>query len=208
MLFLDSGDIEDVRRAWTMRIATGVTTNPRLLPVRDRSRLRERILEIVEASTGPVSVQVSATDADGMVDQAREYASWHDRLVVKIPSTAAGLEAMVRLGGGVPVNATGMVDPLQALLFARAGARFVSLFYSRMRDAGIDAETNLRMTRGLLERLPSPRARIIVGSIRCRDQVVRALSAGADIVTVPPKIIFAAMDHPVTERFVCEMTSQ
>ena len=111
------------------------------------------------------------------------------------------------LSGDIPINATAIVDAFQALVCARLRVTFVSLFFSRMRDAGIDAAVVIANVRRLLDRMPDSATRIIVGSIRCRDQVVDSLASGADIVTVPPKVFFKGLSNPTTRAFVAEMSS-
>ena len=198
-LYLDSASVEEVRQAVSWGVLAGVTTNPTLV-ARERRPFREVLEAICDCVQGPVSAEVVATDADGMVRQGRELSRIAPNVVVKVPMTPEGLRATRRLRDeGIAVNMTLIFTPLQALLAARAGAAYVSPFVGRLDDIGHDGMQVVRETVEIfrLHQLPS---RVIAASIRHPLHVLQAARAGAHIATMPFGVLRALVSHPLTER--------
>jgi len=196
MLFIDSADLTDIAFAFDHGVVRGVTTNPLFLKPEAH---RETLPKILSASTGPVSVQVSGA-RDTWQAQAKGLFGRDPRLVVKVPCVPEGLRLVHRLyGNRLSFNVTGVMSAAQATVAAATGAGYVSVFWCRARDAKLDPADAIRAAK-------RDSASVIVGSIRSPEDVVDALFAGADIVTVPPKILRAMFDHPKTDEFIeqCE----
>ncbi len=206
-LFLDTAQVDEVRRAAAWGVVTGVTTNPTLM-ARAGGDPETILRTIAGLIPGPISAEVIATDVEGMVREGRHLASLADNIVVKIPMTAAGLEATHRLSReGIRVNVTLVFQPGQALLAARAGASFVSPFVGRLDDIG---EDGIGLVAEIVEifrthRLP---ARVLAASIRHPRHVIAAARVGADIATMPMAVLEQLMRHPLTdaglERFLAD----
>ncbi len=206
-LYLDTANIEEIREVTSWGVLSGVTTNPSLI-AREGRDFKATIAEIAEIVKGPVSAEVIATDAEGMVKEAHELARISGHVVIKIPMTEEGLKATRALSDeGIPVNVTLVFSTPQALLAARAGAAYVSPFLGRIDDVGGDGV-------GLVEEIAEVFAlhdidtRIIAASIRHPRHVVAAARAGADIATVPYKVMKQLVKHPLTdigiERFLAD----
>ncbi|QIA26215.1 fructose-6-phosphate aldolase [Thermaerobacter sp. PB12/4term] len=206
-LFLDTAQVDEVRRAAAWGVVTGVTTNPTLM-ARAGGDPEAILRTIAGLIPGPISAEVIATDVEGMVREGRHLASLADNIVVKIPMTAAGLEATHRLSReGIRVNVTLVFQPGQALLAARAGATFVSPFVGRLDDIG---EDGIGLVAEIVEifrthRLPT---RVLAASIRHPRHVIAAARVGADIATMPMAVLEQLMRHPLTdaglERFLAD----
>ena len=167
-LFLDTADSDEIRQAVRWGVCDGVTTNPTLFAkVSDRAgSYKERVQEIAAIVDGPVSAECVSRSADELVAEAREIASWHPNVVVKIPLDAAGLEAIHRVSGeGIRVNTTLIFSANQALLAANAGAAYVSPFIGRLDDIGQDGVTLVAEIVEMLDRYHSP-AQVIAASVR------------------------------------------
>lgn len=201
-LFLDTADLEEVRQAVRLGVISGVTTNPSLAARAGISSLEDykgAVLEIARLVEGPVSVEVTAADAEGMARQAREMASWHPSVVVKLPSTLAGFEAMNAVRrDGVRVNQTLCFSLNQALLGAQLGATFVSPFVGRLDDAGHDGMALVAEIVQVFRRYGLP-TQVLAASIRHPLHVVAAARAGADIATVPYRVLVQMAHHPLTD---------
>jgi transaldolase len=207
-IYLDTARIEEVRQAARWGILAGVTTNPTLLAGAGAADVREVIREIAATADGPVSMEAVAQTADGMVAEGRQFAAWDERVVVKIPMTAEGLEAVSRLSAdGIATNVTLVFSPAQALLAARAGARYVSPFVGRLDDTAWDG---MQLVRDVVEifRRHGIGTEVIAASIRHPVHVVEAARAGAHIATLPFKVLEAIIRHPLTdtgvERFLAD----
>ncbi len=204
-IFLDTASLKEINEAASWGILAGVTTNPTLM-ARERAAqgkpvdFKTQIQEICAVVKGPVSAEVTALDKDGMVREAREIHSWSpDYVVVKIPITAAGLQAISVLSQeGIATNCTLIFSANQALLAATAGATFVSPFLGRLDDAGHDGMQVVRDIVEIFERYGFD-AQIIAASIRNPLHVVQAAKAGADIATVPFAILQSMLKHPLTD---------
>ena len=198
-LFIDTANVEEIRRAGEWGLIDGVTTNP-TLAAREGREFKPLVEEICGIVDGPISVEAVSTVAEEIVPEAEALASWHKNIVVKIPITAEGLKATKQLAGqGVRVNMTLIFSPLQALLAAKAGARYVSPFVGRLDDIshiGMDIVGDIR---SIFDNY-SFETEIIVASIRNPLHVLDAALMGADIATVPFRVLEQLIHHPLTDR--------
>ena len=199
--FIDTANVEEIRKANDMGVICGVTTNPSLIAKEGRV-FEEVIQEIAEIVDGPISGEVKATtvDAEGMIEEGRAIAKIHKNMVVKIPMTAEGLKAVKVLSAeGIKTNVTLIFTANQALLAARAGATYVSPFLGRLDDISqpgidlIDTITAIFDNYGI-------ETEIIAASIRNPIHVTDCALAGADIATVPYKVIEQMTKHPLTDQ--------
>lgn len=204
-LFIDTADLDEVRKAAALGVVTGCTTNPKLAAAAEPGSFQKRVAEILSVIGGPVSVEVVAESVAGMLAEAAEYASWDPRVVVKIPMSLEGLEVIHKLERerDVRVNVTCMMNSSQAALAMMAGATYVSLFVGRITDMGYSADTAIAETAQFIER-GGFKARIIAGSMRAVVDVQRSFLAGAHIVTTPYRFIAAMVHHPRTVETIRE----
>lgn len=199
--FVDTADVEEIRKANDMGVICGVTTNPSLIAKSGR-KFEDVIKEITSIVDGPISGEVKATttDAEGMIKEGREIASIHPNMVVKIPMTVEGLKAVKVLSAeGIKTNVTLIFSANQALLAARAGATYVSPFLGRIDDIsgyGIDL---VRQIADIFDVAEDIDTEIIAASIRNPIHVTDCALAGADIATVPYKVIVQMTKHPLTD---------
>ncbi|MDD5515321.1 MAG: fructose-6-phosphate aldolase [Thermovirgaceae bacterium] len=197
--FLDSADIDEIRRAAGWGVIDGVTTNPSLVAKSGGGDLHSLIREIAGIVDGPVSAEVISLDAEGMVAEGRVLARIAPNVAVKIPMTKDGMTACSRLAReGVDVNVTLVFSPQQALLAASAGAAFVSPFVGRLDDIGEDG-TGLVADIAEVFDIHGIETEIISASIRHPRHVIDSALAGADIATVPLNVLEKCFDHPLTE---------
>jgi len=206
-LFIDTAHIPDIEEIASWGIIEGATTNPTLLS-REEGDPREILYRICEIVKGPVSAEVIALDAEGMVKEARELAAIHKNIVIKIPFTVDGLKAVRRLADeGIRTNVTLIFTPLQALLAAKAGAAFVSPFIGRLDDIATEGMKVVRDTMEIFVNY-EVETELLVASVRHPMHVLEAAVAGADIATVPPKVLRQIVKHPLTdigiERFLAD----
>jgi transaldolase len=209
-LFVDSANLRDIDAALKRGIASGVTTNPSILSheePRDFTRHIRDVIELLRSYGGPIplSVELNTSEPTQMARQARLFLDQfgdYDELYIKVPIGWDELQVMheIRLAGG-RVNCTCCMSYNQALLAANAGAHFISLFWGRIRDIGYDAASVVRSVRQTFKERDC-KSRIIVGSIRQMIDVNEAVQAGADIVTVPPKLLPLLCQHPKTDEAV------
>ena len=199
--FIDTANVEDIRKANDMGVICGVTTNPSLIAKEGRD-FNEVIKEITTIEDGPISGEVKATtvDAEGMIAEGREIAKIHPNMVVKIPMTVEGLKATKVLSSeGIPVNVTLIFSANQAILAANAGAAYVSPFLGRLDDIntpGIDLIRNISEIFDIY----GYDTEIIAASVRNPIHVTDCALAGADIATVPYKVIEQMTKHPLTDQ--------
>ncbi|MCI9592731.1 MAG: fructose-6-phosphate aldolase [Lachnospiraceae bacterium] len=199
--FVDTANVEDIRKANDMGIICGVTTNPSLIAKEGRD-FGEVIKEITSIVDGAISGEVKATttDAEGMIKEGREIAAIHPNMVVKIPMTVEGLKAVkVLTAEGVKTNVTLVFTAAQALLAARAGATYVSPFLGRLDDIsmpGIDLINEIAE----IFSVHQIETQIIAASIRNPIHVIDCAKAGADIATVPYKVLEQMTKHPLTDQ--------
>lgn len=199
--FVDTAKVEDIRKANDMGVICGVTTNPSLIAKEGRD-FNEVIKEITTIVDGPISGEVKATtvDAEGMIAEGREIAKIHPNMVVKIPMTQEGLKATKVLSSeGIPVNVTLIFSVNQAILAANAGAAYVSPFLGRLDDINMPGIDLIRNIAEIFE-IYGYDTEIIAASVRNTVHVTDCALAGADIATVPYKVIEQMTKHPLTDQ--------
>ena len=199
--FIDTAKVEDIRKANDMGIICGVTTNPSLIAKEGRD-FKEVIREITQIVDGPISGEVKATttDAEGMIAEGREIAAIHPNMVVKIPMTVEGLKAVKVLASeGIKTNVTLIFTANQALLAARAGAAYVSPFLGRLDDINVRGVDLIREIAEIFD-IAGIETEIIAASIRNPIHVIDCAKAGADIATVPHKVLMQMIKHPLTDQ--------
>lgn len=198
--FIDTADIEAIREAKAMGVLDGVTTNPSLIAKTGRRDADALLSEICELVQGPVSGEVTAVDADGMIEQGRRLAAISEHIVVKIPTTLAGLRAIRALDeDGIPVNATLCFSASQALLVAKAGAAYVSPFVGRLDDVSADGMALIEDIVQIYQNYDFD-TEVLVASIRHPRHLVEAALMGADVATMPPQVIAQLIKHPLTDQ--------
>jgi transaldolase len=198
--FIDTANLDEIKEAASIGILDGVTTNPTLLAKeKGKGDFRTIIKNICDVVDGPVSAEVVALEADGMVKEAEELSKLHKNVAVKIPMCKEGLKAIKVLSSkGIRTNCTLIFSPIQALLAAKAGATFVSPFVGRLDDAshvGMDLVEDIVT---IFENYEVA-TEVIVASIRNPLHVVEAATMGADIATIPFKVIEQLTKHPLTD---------
>ena len=200
--FIDTANLDEIREAKELGMIDGVTTNPTLVAkegCKNRGDFKKLIYEICEVAQGPVSAEVVSTDVDGMVKEARELAEIHEHVVVKIPMITDGLKATHQLAeAGIKINVTLVFSPLQALLAAKAGATYVSPFVGRLDDI---SQTGMELVAQILEIYQNYifETEVLVASIRNPLHVLEAAQMGADVATIPFKVISQLAKHPLTD---------
>jgi transaldolase len=197
-IFLDTASLKEIREAAALGVVDGITTNPSLL-ARESGDPEEILVEICTTVDGPISAEVVATDAEGMVREGRHLAALHRNIVVKCPCTAEGLKATKVLSGeGKRVNMTLVFSPSQALLAAKAGARFVSPFVGRLDDV---STPGMELVADIVHifRNYDFECQVLAASLRHPMHVVEAARAGAHIGTMPYAVFTALLKHPLTD---------
>ncbi|MEN8375929.1 MAG: fructose-6-phosphate aldolase [Gemmatimonadota bacterium] len=200
-IFLDTADLNDIAWAADAGLIDGITTNPTLLAkVAGEGSPTEILLEICRTVDGPVSAEVVALDRDGMLEQGRKLAALADNIVVKVPLTDDGLRACRALRAeGIGVNVTLCFSASQALLAAKAGASFISPFIGRIDDVSGDGMDLIRQIRIIYDNYGFE-TELLAASIRHPLHFVQAAEFGADVATIPPKVLRQLMKHPLTDR--------
>lgn len=197
-IFIDSGDIGEIREAVAMGAIDGVTTNPSLL-AKGGKPTKKAIAEICEVVDGPVSAEVLATDTQGILDEGRALAKIHPNVVVKVPLLVDGLKAVKTFSQeGIRTNVTLCFSPTQALLAAKAGATYISPFIGRLDDV---SEEGMQLIEQLVTIYGNYdfETEILVASVRHPMHVVQSALLGADVATVPFKVITQLAHHPLTD---------
>lgn len=203
--FVDTANVEDIRKANDMGVICGVTTNPSLIAKEGRD-FKEVIAEIASIVDGPISGEVKATttDAESMIAEGREIASIHPNMVVKIPMTVEGLKATKVLAAeGIKTNVTLIFTAAQALLAARAGATYVSPFLGRLDDISMPGISLIEDITEIFT-IHDIKTQVIAASIRNPIHVIDCAKAGADIATVPYKVIEQMTKHPLTDAGIAK----
>ncbi len=197
--FIDTANLNEIREANAMGILDGVTTNPSLI-AKEGKPFKDTILEICKIVDGPVSVEVVALEAKGMVREAEEFASWHKNVVVKLPTTKEGLKACKTLAAqGIKTNLTLCFSPNQALMVAKAGATFVSPFVGRLDDI---SHVGMDLVRQIVHIYNNYgyKTQVLAASLRHPLHVVDAAMAGAHVATIPFKVLDQMIKHPLTDK--------
>lgn len=198
-LFIDSADPEEIRAAAATGFVDGVTTNPSLV-AKTGLGFFDALKAICAIVEGPVSAEVTATEADGMIAEGKKLAQVAENVAIKVPLTWEGLGACRTLSqAGYMVNVTLCFSPNQALLAAKAGATFVSPFVGRLDDAGEDGMELIREIRQIYDNY-SFRTQILTASVRSPTHVRAAALAGSDVATLPPAIFRQLVQHPLTDK--------
>ena len=196
--FIDTANIEEIKKAVALGMVDGVTTNPSLIAKENRP-FEDLLLEICDLVDGPVNGEVISLDAEGMVEEGRKLAAYHANIVVKIPMTTEGLKAVKILSSeNIKTNVTLLFSSTQALMAAKAGASYVSPFVGRLDDisqVGMDLVSDIMNIYGNY----GYETEVIVASIRNPVHVVEAALIGADISTIPFKVIDQLAKHPLTD---------
>lgn len=198
-IFLDTANIEEIRHGASLGVVSGVTTNPSLVAREKGVPFRSVIKEIASIVDGPISAEVLSLEPDAMVKEARELAMLAENVVIKVPITPSGLEAISALSKeGIDTNATLCFSANQGLLAALAGATYISPFVGRLDDIGEDGMAVVRDLVAIFGQYSLP-AQVIAASIRHPMHCVAAAKAGAHIATVPYKVLMQMMQHPLTD---------
>ena len=198
-LFLDTGDVEEVRKAAEWGVIDGVTTNPTLI-AKSGKGFRETVLKICDlVPGGAISAEVVATDYDAMLKEALEISSWNEQIVVKVPLIEDGIRLVRTLSEkGIRTNVTLVFSVTQALLAAKAGATFISNFVGRVDDLSGDGMEAVAATVEVVENYGFA-SEVLVASVRHPQHVADALAAGAHIATMPYKVMEQLFKHPLTD---------
>jgi transaldolase len=198
--FVDTADIAEIRELARTGLLDGVTTNPSLIMKSGRP-MTEALAEICDVVDGPVSAEVTATEADAMIAEGRKLAEIAGNIAIKVPLTWDGLIACRRLADeGHKVNVTLCFNANQALLAGRAGAAFISPFIGRLDDIGIDGMELIEEIRVIYDNYDAIGTEILAASIRTPNHVKLAAMVGADVATVPPAVLKSLVKHPLTDK--------
>lgn len=201
-IFVDSSDLDEIRKVQELGVVDGCTTNPKIMASDGVKDFEGRIKKVLELVDGPVSIEVTSNEIDEMVDQALKFDSWGGNAVVKLPMTGNGLRATHLVAQeGVDVNLTACMSPDQVMMASKAGARFASIFMGRVGDMGFDAEKVISNASELIE---GTGTELCIGSIRKAYDVQRAFLAGADCVTIPPEYFEQLLHNPRSESSIQE----
>lgn len=198
-IFLDTANLEAIREYNDMGLVDGITTNPTLLS-REGGDPQKAMAAITELIDGDVSLEVIATDYEGMVEEGHRLRKYGDNVVVKCPMTPDGLKACKKLSSeDIPVNVTLVFSPSQAILAAKSGAQYISPFIGRLDDISQDG---MGLVEDIIEMLSNYEydAEVLVASIRHPMHVVEAAKLGADVVTLPPDVLGKMLKHPLTDK--------
>lgn len=196
--FIDTANLDEIREAASLGIVDGVTTNPSLIAKEGRV-FQDVVKEIASVVDGPISAEVTALDAEGMLREARPLAKIHDNIVIKVPLTKEGLKACKALRSeGLRVNVTLCFSPSQALLAAKVGASYISPFVGRLDDVSHEGMDLIRQIRAIYDNYGFE-TEILSASIRHPVHVVESALAGADVATMPFKVMMQLYEHPLTD---------
>ena len=198
--FLDTANLNEIREAATFGFADGVTTNPSLIAKEGNVDFKQHIAAICEIVQGPVSAEVTGQDTDGMIREGLEYSKIAPNVVIKCPLTRDGLKATRRLTDeGIHVNVTLCFSAAQAILAAKAGAAFISPFLGRLDDIGENGLLLLQQIIEIYQNYDWP-TQVLAASLRHPIHVIEAARMGADIATIPFKVIDQLFNHPLTDK--------
>ena len=197
-IFLDTANLTSIRKFNDMGLLDGITTNPSLMS-KEGGNPKDAMAEITKIIKGDVSLEVLSTEYSGMLDEGRNLRNYGDNVVVKVPMTPDGLKACKALTAeGIPVNVTLIFSSNQAVLAAKAGAKYVSPFIGRLDDIGQDGMQLIKEIKTIFSNY-SFGTQILVASIRHPLHVVDAAKIGADVVTLPPAVLDKMLNHPLTD---------
>jgi transaldolase len=203
-IFIDTANLNEIKKAKALGLADGVTTNPTLL-AREGEAPEALIRKIWEVVRGPVNVEVLGTTSEEMVKEARVMATWGDEIVIKIPITPEGLKAVKILSSeGIRTNVTLLFSPSQAILAAKAGATYVCPFIGRLDDISSNGLDLIDQIRAIYDNYDDIETKIVVASVRNPIHVIEAGLIGAEIVTIPPAVLDQMVKHPLTDRGIAQ----
>lgn len=198
-IFLDTANLQAIKQYNDMGLLDGITTNPSLL-AKEGGNPQKAMEEITKIIKGDVSLEVVATDYAGMMDEGHKLKQYGSNVVIKVPMTADGLKACKSFSQeGIPVNVTLVFSPNQALLAAKAGAKYVSPFIGRLDDVGQDGMSLIAEIKQIFSNYDF-KTQILVASVRHPMHVVEAAKIGADVVTLPPDVLGKMLKHPLTDN--------
>ncbi len=197
-IFLDTANVDSIKMYNDMGLLDGITTNPSLLS-KEGGDPQKTMEEIVSTVKGDISLEVLSTDYEGMMEEGRRLKKYGENVIVKCPMTADGLKACKALTAeGIPVNITLIFSPNQAVLAAKAGAKYVSPFIGRLDDIGQDGMNLIKEIKQIFSNYNFS-TEILVASVRHPMHVVDAAKLGADVVTLPPAVLGKMLKHPLTD---------
>jgi transaldolase len=203
-IFIDTANLNDIRKAKALGLVDGVTTNPTLL-AKEREETEALIRKISKEVKGPVNVEVTGATYEEMVREAKVMATWGDEIVIKIPINHEGLKAVKALSSEkILTNVTLIFSASQAILAAKAGATYVCPFLGRLDDISFNGLELIRQIRGIYDNYDEIQTQIIVASVRNPIHVIEAGLLGAEIVTIPPAIIEQMVKHPLTDKGIAQ----
>jgi transaldolase len=203
-IFIDTANLNDIRKAKALGVVDGVTTNPTLL-AKEGEETEALIKKISKEVKGPVNVEVSGAICEEMIKEAKVMATWGDEIVIKIPVNHEGLKAVKALSSeGILTNVTLIFSASQAILAAKAGATYVCPFLGRLDDISFNGLELIRQIRGIYDNYEEIKTQIIVASVRNPIHVIEAGLLGAEIVTIPPAIIEQMVKHPLTDKGIAQ----
>jgi len=198
-IFLDTANLQSIKQYNDMGLLDGITTNPSLL-AKEGGNPQKAMEEITKIIKGDVSLEVVATDYAGMMDEGHKLKKYGANVVIKVPMTADGLKACKSFSAeGIPVNVTLVFSPNQAILAAKAGAKYVSPFIGRLDDVGQDGMSLIAEIKQIFSNY-NFKTQILVASVRHPMHVVEAAKIGADVVTLPPDVLGKMLKHPLTDN--------
>lgn len=199
-IFLDTANLESIRKFNDMGLLDGITTNPSLMS-KEGGNPKDIMEEITKIIKGDVSLEVVSTEYSGMIEEGKRLRQYGKNVVVKVPMTPDGLKACKHLTSeGIPVNVTLIFSPNQALLAAKSGAKYVSPFIGRLDDIGKDGMNLIRDIKKIFDNYKDDfKTQILVASIRHPIHVVDAAKIGAHVVTLPPPVLDKMLQHPLTD---------
>lgn len=196
--FIDSANLDEIKQASEMGVLDGVTTNPSLI-AKENCDFKTRIKEITEIVDGPISAEVISTDLSGMLKEADELLKIHENIVIKLPLIEEGIKATKKLSSqGVKTNVTLCFSPMQALIAAKAGATYVSPFVGRLDDVQSEGMMLIEEIVQIFDNYMFS-TEVLVASARTVNHVKQSALIGADVVTVPYKVIASLIKHPLTD---------
>jgi transaldolase len=198
-IFLDTANLESIRKFNDMGLLDGITTNPSLMS-KEGGNPKDAMEEITKIIKGDVSLEVVSTEYSGMMEEGKRLRQYGENVVVKVPMTPDGLKACKSLSSeGIPVNVTLIFSANQALLAAKSGAKYVSPFIGRLDDIGQDGMHLIEEIKEIFDHYDNLKTQILVASVRHPLHVIDAAKIGADVVTLPPGVLDKMMLHPLTK---------
>jgi transaldolase len=203
-IFIDTANLNEIKKAKALGLVDGVTTNPTLL-AKEGEEIETLVRKISQEVKGPVNVEVTGVTCEEMVKEDREMATWGDEIVIKIPINHEGLKAVKILSSeGILTNVTLIFSASQAILAAKAGATYICPFLGRLDDISFNGLELVRQIRGIYQNYDEIKTKIIVASVRHPIHVIEAGLLGAEIVTIPPAVLEQMAKHPLTDKGIAQ----